>query len=561
MFDVIIPTKCIEPALTRLCESIQLYTRLGDGSLKFTAVGPTQPQIPWLKWIKHEGSVASSINEAISQTTEPYIIILHDDAVLLPQRQSRWIEQLKNLMSDPMVAVGGPMKINKNGVDFVNFFCAAISRSAWSKIGPLSLDFPYHDYDVEWCSRAQKAGYQIKSVGELSSHNGYFTGDFQIYHAGGHTLRHSPSPQPEPTKVELSSPGIVYSLAPHSHPTVPVTAHISTRGRYKTTLPLAIQSIALQSLVPKRLIIFDDGCDGQFFKETIYVHLFNMLQSKGCHVDVVNGEGKGQVLNHQKAIDMSNTPFIWRVDDDNSAEPNVLEKLLANMGDGVGAVAPCVHFPWITPPPLDISGSGLIGDVKCRNNVQWFKFSGLQPVEHLHNTFLFRKEAASHGYPNNLSVVGHREETIFSHEMVLRGWKLVVVGDAITWHLRDPDGGIRLFRDTSLWQSDETKFHEWATARNVKFNDYWLIVLDNGLGDHLAFVHVWPEIKEKARQKGQKVLLAVCYPEVFKNEPVISIADAMKLEKDLGKHNVYNFMIQNNWKKSLIDGFRAMYGL
>jgi hypothetical protein len=202
-----------------------------------------------------------------------------------------------------------------------------------------------------------------------------------------------------------------------------------------------------------------------------------------------------------------------------------------------------------------------MADIKCRQNIQWCRFTGTQPVEHLHNTFLFRREAATHGYPKNLSVVGHREETIFSHTMCLRGWKLLVVGDAITWHLRDPDGGIRLFKDTSLWQDDEMKFNSWANENGLKFNDYWLIVLDSGLGDHLAFAHVWQDIKKKAKDQDRKILLSVCYPEVFKGDPVISIADAIKLVKDIGPYSVYNFMIKNNWTKSLVEAYRAMYQL
>jgi hypothetical protein len=143
--------------------------------------------------------------------------------------------------------------------------------------------------------------------------------------------------------------------------------------------------------------------------------------------------------------------------------------------------------------------------------------------------------------------------------MVLRGWKLAVVGDAITWHLRDPQGGIRLFNDTSLWQNDETVFNSWASDHGVKFNDYWLIVLDNGLGDHLAFSHVWPDIKKKAANLGKKLILSVCYPEVFANDTTISIADAIKLDPDIGKYNIYNFMISKNWNKSLVEAFRTMH--
>ena len=554
MFDIIIPTKCVGSALEKLCESIQANTRATDGQLKFVAVGPTQPKVSWLKWIQHDGTVASAINKGISETSNPYVVILHDDALLLPQPPSRWLDQLKELVVDSKIAVCGPLQLNKNGTDYIHFFCAALSREVWNKVGPLSEDFPYRDYEIDWCKRAQKSGYSIKRTCDVKSANGYLTGDFQIFHKGGHTL----NAKSEPAAIILS-PGVVFSKVPPVRQTTPVTAHISTRGRYKTTLPLAIQSISLQSVVPQRLIIFDDGDGGEFFNDSVYSHLFNVLSQKGCQVDVVKGEGRGQVLNHQKAIDMAETPFIWRVDDDNSAEPNVLQCLLGHMDDGVGAVAPLVHFPWLTPSQLDISASGLISDVKCRQNVQWYIFSGIQSVEHLHNTFLFRKEAAQHGYPTNLSVVGHREETIFSHEMVLRGWKLAVVGDAITWHLRDPQGGIRLFNDTSLWQTDETVFNAWASDHGVKFNDYWLVVLDNGLGDHLAFSHVWPDIKKKADNLGKKLILAVCYPQVFQNETTISIADAIKLDPDIEKYNIYNFMMSRNWNKSLVEAFRTMH--
>ncbi len=559
MFDIIIPTKCVGSALEKLCESIQANTRVTDGHFKFVAVGPTQPKVPWLKWLQHDGNVASAINHAVAETTSPYVVILHDDAVLLPQKPSQWIDQLKELLVDPKVAVCGPLQLNKNGVDYIHFFCAALSREAWNKVGPLSVDFPHRDYEINWCDRASKCGYTIKRTCDIRSSNGYMTGDFQIFHRGGHTLNAQPQPQPVVSNSKL---GVIFSKIPPVLQTTPVTAHISTRGRYKTMLPLAIQSISLQSVVPQRLIIFDDGDGGEFFNESVYSHLFNVLSQKGCRVDVVKGEGRGQVLNHQKAIDMAETPYIWRVDDDNSAEPNVLENLLVHIStEGVGAVASSVHFPWSSPAPLDLSASGLIGDVKARQNVQWFKFTGTQQVDHLHNTFLFRKEAASHGYPKNLSVVGHREETIFTHSMVLQGWKLLVAGDVITWHLRDPEGGIRLFQDTSLWQNDEDTFNAWASSNGIKFNNYWLIVLDSGLGDHLAFLHVWPDIKNKADKMGHTILLAVCYPEVFLGESVISIADAAKLDKDLNKYNVYSFMANNNWRGNLVDAYKVMHGL
>ena len=175
MFDIIIPTKCVGSALEKLCESIQANTRATDGQLKFVAVGPTQPKVSWLKWIQHDGTVASAINKGISETSNPYVVILHDDALLLPQPPSRWLDQLKELVVDSKIAVCGPLQLNKNGTDYIHFFCAALSREVWNKVGPLSEDFPYRDYEIDWCKRAQKSGYSIKRTCDVKSANGYLT--------------------------------------------------------------------------------------------------------------------------------------------------------------------------------------------------------------------------------------------------------------------------------------------------------------------------------------------------------------------------------------------------
>ena len=550
MFDVIIPTKCVGGAIDRLCQSIAQFTPYDQVNL--WAVGPTQPKVP-VAWVKDDGNVASAINAGVAKTTNEFIVILHDDAVLLNQKPAEWISLLHSAVTLDKVGVAGPLKHETH----VDFFCAIIPRKVWNDVGPLNAEaHPYRGYDKEWCARAMAKGYSLRGTGDVAPGvDGVFVGSFPIFHKGGTTLDNRP--------VEVkSSTDVLFTLARKVQPACSVTAHVSTRNRLDSTLPLTLQSISLQSTIPSNLLVFDDNPTRAFYNEVVYQHLFNVLSQRGCSIDIIAGEGRGQVLNHQKAIDRSTTSFLWRVDDDDSAETNVLATLLNVMSTNrAGAVAPLVHFPWSVAGPLGKMASAAIEDVRTMQNVQWCSFVGSTRAEHLHNTFLYRKDAAAHGYPKNLSIVGHREETIFTHEMVLAGWQLYITGDARTWHLREPTGGIRSFKDDSLWAQDEEKFSQWAASRGVKFNNYWLIVLDSGLGDHLAFVHVWPRIKKKAKDEGRKILLAACYPEVFADDPTISIADAGLIEPDLGKHNIYNFMIHKNWTGHIIQAYEAMYGV
>ena len=57
-----------------------------------------------------------------------------------------------------------------------------------------------------------------------------------------------------------------------------VTATISTRGRFYTTLPLVLTSLVNQSLKPYRLIIYDDNDTFEDLRENdIYKNLFTLM--------------------------------------------------------------------------------------------------------------------------------------------------------------------------------------------------------------------------------------------------------------------------------------------
>jgi hypothetical protein len=342
-----------------------------------------------------------------------------------------------------------------------------------------------------------------------------------------------------------------------------VTATVSTKGRFSTTLPLVLTSLANQTLKPYRLIIYDDNDVMEDLRENeIYRNIFTLLNRMNINWEVKPGQRKGQIWNHQQALTDTTSEFIWRLDDDNIMETNTLSELYTHIHTDpkIGAVGPL-----ILDPKADIGNklaSNKIEDIFLGMNIQWRDIStrSFIDVDHLQgSTFLFRKEAGKHGYDLKLSKVGHREETIFTYEMVRAGWKLVVLTGVKTWHMRYGAGGIRSNNQIKQFQDDEAIFMEYIKKWNIKTKQIKVIPLDSGIGDHYAFRAALPDIKEK--NKNAKLIIGACYPAVFEGEEgieVISIADCAAFVK-VSEFNIYAWMDHNNWKKTLTEAYKAAY--
>lgn len=317
-----------------------------------------------------------------------------------------------------------------------------------------------------------------------------------------------------------------------------ILCSISTRNRYDTTLPMAIESVILQTKRPDKLVIFDDNDTPTDVREKQhYRYLFEMLQLKGIEWEWIYALKKGQHYNHQMANTMG-YEWVWRLDDDTVAEPNVLETLFSHTAPDIGAVGGAI----LTPPfgPLGPVTSK-IEDIYNEPNVQWYYIDKVKEVDHLHCSFLYR--AGIQDYDLSLSRVAHREETLFSYGLVQKGYKNLVVPNAITWHLKNSTGGIRDSHVIELFEHDETIFRN-----KLSFKDQTIVVLDCGMGDHIVFKKVLPEIKNP--------LIFSCYPEIV---PGRSIADAHNLFGDLSHYSIYRKMDEWNWTKSLEEAFRKMY--
>lgn len=312
---------------------------------------------------------------------------------------------------------------------------------------------------------------------------------------------------------------------------------VSTRGRYHTTLPLTLQAIINQTKPVDKLVIFDDNDEPKDMrKESVYAYLFQILDLKGISWEWLYAGKKGQHHNHQMANYMG-YDWVWRVDDDAIPEPNVLEILFGYTADDVGAVGGSI----LTPPIMNTSTSlGTIDRIDIEPNIQWGKIPQPKKVEHLHCSFLYR--AGIQDYNLGLSRVAHREETLFTYGLHQKGYRLLVV-PCITWHLKNPDGGIRSETKKELYEHDEAIFKNF-----LKYNNQTIVVLNCGLGDHIVFSHLLSELHDP--------LVFTCYPEVVSGK---SIAEAQFLFGDIDQWNIYKKMDQWKWKGSLEDAFRKLY--
>ena len=82
----------------------------------------------------------------------------------------------------------------------------------------------------------------------------------------------------------------------------------------------------------------------------------------------------------------------------------------------------------------------------------------------------------------------------------------------------------------------------------VGLKERTVVVLDCGMGDHIVFKHVLPDIKNP--------LVFTCYPDII---PGRSIEEARQMFGDIAQYNIYAKMDKWNWKDSLENAFKKMY--
>lgn len=242
-----------------------------------------------------------------------------------------------------------------------------------------------------------------------------------------------------------------------------ITIILTTRGRYLTTLPLCLMSIYNQTLLPKRVILVDDNDKKEFQQLDIYKNILLLFKLKNIEFNYYYGESKGQVYAQQIAIDKVKTDWVFSMDDDNVLENNVLEVLSNTITDGVGAVS-CIIISRkdVNREDFDCDGYNKIENIYSDLNIQMVKNQRktIKEVEHFYSCYLFRKDIANK-FALDFAPSGHRSETVFTYEIFLKGYKLLMNPNAIIWHLHDDKGGNRLHKDGKNELLFINKLKEW----------------------------------------------------------------------------------------------------
>ena len=187
------------------------------------------------------------------------------------------------------------------------------------------------------------------------------------------------------------------------------------------------------------------------------------------------------------------------------------------------------------------ASTGLIEHINDEPNIQWAPIDGVKDVEHLHCTFIYR--AGVYDFNLGLSRVAHREETLFSWGIHQKGYRVLVVPNATTWHMKNPQGGIRSETNQELYTRDERIFQNFLQYRNKN-----IVVLNCGMGDHIVFKRVFADIPNAE--------VFTCYPEII---PGRSIAEAIDLFGDIEPWNIYKKMDLWRWNGTLEEAFRKLY--
>jgi GT2 family glycosyltransferase len=513
-------------------------------------------------WNEKPLGYAKACNEGIVQASCEKILLFSNDVIILDYwEKGRWLKVLAEPFdTDPDMGITGTLlkysPITKR--NFAIFFCVMIHKKVFDKVGLLSLDYGVGGHeDTDYCYIAEEAGFKVKCVDEnkrWSKEANTNVGEFPIYHKGEGTVHDKTlvsnwenifytneltlAKKFNKEWYEQNKNNEIYKQKNNENE---ILCSISTKGRYDTTLPLAIASVINQTLKPNKVIIFDDNDEPIDVRETQhYLYLLQMMETMGIKWEWQFALKKGQHHNHQRANTMG-YKYVWRVDDDCIPNYNVLENLYNKIksDERIGAVAGSILT---TPIWGKINSTGKIENVDNEQNLQWYYIEKEQEVDHLHCSFIYR--AGIVDYCLELSRVAHREETLFTYELLTKGYKNVLIPDTVTWHLKNKKGGIRT-GDPQLFANDDKIFFA-----KVKNKDKTIVVLNCGMGDHIVFKKILPELKNP--------VIYSCYPDIV---PGKSIADAYNELGSIEDYNIYAKMDNWNWQGSLEDAFRKLYNL
>lgn len=250
-----------------------------------------------------------------------------------------------------------------------------------------------------------------------------------------------------------------------------ITVSITTRNRYETTLPLCLLSVINQTLLPFEIILVDDNTDKKFHEIPISKSILKLIKLKNIKFSYYHGESKGQVHAQQIALENSNTDWIYKMDDDNILNPDVLEILSKSIDNKTGAISGLIFgFDQDSERKSIETGPiyNKIEHVFSHFNIQMCggQDKVIKKCEHLYSNFLFNKTIAK-SYALDFSPAGHREDTVFTHQIYRDGFDLLVNPNAIIYHIHGKTGGNKIHGFDDIVKNEEmfiSKLIQWEVV-------------------------------------------------------------------------------------------------
>ena len=220
-----------------------------------------------------------------------------------------------------------------------------------------------------------------------------------------------------------------------------ITVLVTTCDRYQTLLPLCLLSIVNQTYKPNRIVLVDDNLNKEFYDHEILRNVLTVMKYRNIEFQYLYGESKGCSYALQRGLDVIDSGWILKVDDDNILEPNVIELYVQNISEEIGAMGGLIldNKSFLRKQEFQ-SIYNQIGDLYSKINIQMVanQTPEIKEVEHIYSNYFFRKDVA----PDQclkLTPSCHREDTIFTHEIFRKGYRLIVIPQSKTYHMNYDD--------------------------------------------------------------------------------------------------------------------------
>lgn len=222
-----------------------------------------------------------------------------------------------------------------------------------------------------------------------------------------------------------------------------ITVLLSTYNRYESTLPLCLLSLVSQSRKPDRVILVDDNKEKRFYDYPTLKSIISLFKLVGISFDYYHGKSIGATNALQIGLEKIESGWVLKIDDDNFLEYNVIELFENNISDQVGAIGGMIIDKKIRQNvkndlfPSCVEGVyNKIENIFSEFNIQLMKNQSntIKKVEHLYSNYFFRRNLVD-SYPLELKPSCHREDTIMTHTIFRKGYDLLMIPYAKTYHL------------------------------------------------------------------------------------------------------------------------------